>query len=189
MVSGSDRVSAATDPRVTVFVCANCARGAVAASAVPKAVQPPRFDWPAHIEVEQVMVPCTGTIQPEHILKAIEAGADLVCVIGCEPDNCHRFEGSRRAARRVDYVGQMLDELGLGADRVIWTSLPGSARQDTAAGAGAAADACEGLDEKVAAVRDRIVQHLASLPPNPLRQQSAADGKTIEQLSGSGLSK
>jgi coenzyme F420-reducing hydrogenase delta subunit len=179
MASGSDDITAAAGPKVTAFVCANCARGAVAASCVPRPQEAPKFDWP--FKIEQVMVPCTGTIQPEHLLKAIEAGADLVCVIGCAPDNCHRFEGSRRASRRVEHVGQLLEDLGLEAGRVMWLSLPGSASEDMAAAVGIGrADSCDGLDEKVRMARDQVVERLASLSPNPLRQDSALAGKPIQ---------
>jgi len=179
MASGNEDNTAAADPKVTVFVCANCARGAVVASATPRPTEAPKFDWP--FTIEQVMVPCTGIVQPEHLLKAVEAGADLVCVIGCDPDNCHRFEGCRRAARRVEYVGQLLEDLGLEAGRVMWLSLPGSASQDLAAGAGIGqADPCEGLGEKVRLVRDQVVERLSSLVPNPLRQGPGLAGKRID---------
>ena len=121
--------------------------------------------------VEQVLLPCTGRLQPEHVLKAFEAGADLVCAIGCREDNCHHLEGSRRCARRVDHVRSVLDEVGLGRQRLLFFTLPGSAAEDLALGAGRPAPASGpgALAELVAAVRDQVVAEVEHLPPSPLR--------------------
>jgi hypothetical protein len=121
--------------------------------------------------VTQVLLPCTGRLQPEHVLKAFEGGADLVCAIGCREDNCHHLEGSRRCARRVDHVRGILDEIGLGGDRLVFLTLPGSAAEDLALGAGAPLPASGPipLEEFVAAVRDQVVARAERLPPSPLR--------------------
>jgi len=158
------------DAAVTAFICANCARGPIPPSAVPPRPAVPEFDWP--FPVEQILVPCTGTVQPEHMLKAIETGADLVCVIACEDENCHRLEGSRRAARRVEYVGSLLAEAGLGTERVMLTCLPGSSRQDMALGAGLLEEPVRDrmLDKRVRAVRGEVIRRLTTLGANPLRQ-------------------
>jgi F420-non-reducing hydrogenase iron-sulfur subunit len=118
---------------VTVFVCANCADAA-------------GFSWPEG--VRQVVVPCTGRLQPEHMLKAFEAGADAVCAIGCEDEGCHYLEGSKRCTRRVAYLRALLDEIGLGGERLLRFQLKGTA----AAGA----------------VREGVLAAVAKLPPNPL---------------------
>lgn len=100
-------------PAVTMFVCANSGR--------PQATR----SWP--FAAREVLVPCTGKLQPEHLLKAFEAGADLVCVVACDGDNCHTLEGSRRAVRRVQFVKRILDETGVGGERLILVHLRGSA--------------------------------------------------------------
>ena len=56
----------------------------------------PQFSWP--FPVREVLVPCTGRLQPEHLLKAFESGSDLVCAIACAEDNCHYAEGSTAAS-------------------------------------------------------------------------------------------
>ena len=75
---------------------------------------------------------CTGRLQPEHVLKAFESGARLVCVIACDEGNCHHLEGSRRCARRVEYLRGILDEVGLGRERLLLCHLPGTAAEDMA---------------------------------------------------------
>ncbi|OFW57086.1 MAG: hypothetical protein A2133_06205 [Actinobacteria bacterium RBG_16_64_13] len=115
-------------------------------------------------------MPCTGRLQPEHVLKAFESGADLVCTVACEEDNCHYLEGSQRCTRRVDYIRGILDEVGLGAERLLLFHLPGTAAEDTALGAAGVVPACssEVGDARVAAIRAGVLQALDGLGPNPL---------------------
>jgi len=114
------------------------------------------------------MVPCTGRLQPEHILKAFESGAGLVCAVACGEDNCHHLEGSKRCARRVDYLRSILREIGLSGERLMLFNLPGTAAEDMALAAGRPAHAREDLDAHIAAVRDGVMRALEDLPPNPL---------------------
>jgi F420-non-reducing hydrogenase iron-sulfur subunit len=153
---------------VTAFVCANCARPGQA----PNSAGRPRptvadFRWP--FPVREVLVPCTGRLQPEHVLKAFESGADVVCAVACQEDNCHYLEGSKRCARRVDYIRSILDAIGLGGERLMLFHLPGTAGEDMALASGrlAPADASNGLDARVAAIRDLVMQALEGLPSNP----------------------
>jgi hypothetical protein len=46
--------------------------------------------------------------------------------------------------------------------------LPGTAAEDMALAAGRPARACEDIDAQLAAVRDRVMRALETLPPNPL---------------------
>lgn len=163
--NGSSPAAAA----VTAFLCASCARpGQAPDSAGRSRPVVPRFDWP--LPVREVLVPCTGRLQPEHVLKAFETGADLVITVSCEEDNCLYLEGSQRWARRVDYVRDILDQIGLGGGRLLHFHLPGSATQDMALGAGTQAPttSTDDLDARIAAIRDSVLQSLDGLTPNPL---------------------
>ena len=152
---------------VTVFLCADCARPAqLPGSAGRSRPVVPDFAWPW--PVRQILLPCTGRLQPEHVLRAFESGADLVCVVGCQQDNCHYVEGSKRCARRVDYLRSIFHEVGLGGERLLFLSLPGTAAEDMALATGRPARVCEDVDAQLAAVRDRVMQVLDGLPPNPL---------------------
>ncbi|MDP2997014.1 MAG: hydrogenase iron-sulfur subunit [Bryobacterales bacterium] len=154
---------------VTIFVCANCARPAQApTSAGRPRPTVPDFSWPW--PVREILVPCTGRLQPEHILKAFESGAGLVCAVACGEDNCHHLEGSKRCARRVDYLRSILREIGLGGERLMLFNLPGTAAEDMALAAGRPAHAREDLDAQLAAVRDHVMRALEDLPPNPLHK-------------------
>jgi hypothetical protein len=118
------------------------------------------------------VVPCTGRLQPEHILKAFESGADLVCAIACQEDNCHYLEGSKRCVRRVDYLRSILREIGLKGERLLLFHLPGTAAEDMALAAGRPALPREDLDARLAAIRERVTQALEVLPPNPLEEDA-----------------
>jgi F420-non-reducing hydrogenase iron-sulfur subunit len=155
----------------TLFVCANCARpGKIENSAGRTPPVVPNFNWPC--PVQQIIVPCAGRLQPEHVLKAFEAGSSVVSVVACREDNCHYIEGSLRCGRRAEYLRSILTEIGLGGNRLLLFSLPGSAAEDLALLAGAKASAVPGVDleEQVAAIRDQVVRALLELPPNPLQK-------------------
>ena len=131
-------------------------------------------------------MPCAGRLQPEHFLKAFEDGADAIGVICCEEGNCHHLEGNRRCRRRLDYVSGLLEQVGLGANRLMIFHLPGSAVEDMALGAaaGASATAMPVLDAtvkgKIAEVREQFVARLASISRNPLCKGALPDESPYE---------
>ena len=173
---GTPRISGptGTDRRVTVFVCANCARPGVEPTARFRPAATPDFPWST--PVEEVIVPCAGRLQPEHLLRAFESGTDLLCVVACEEDNCHNLEGSCRAARRVQYVQGLLKEIGLGAERLMLLHLPGSAREDMAVGSGfgvQGSDKEQNTERRTLNPSDiaaQVADRLKSLPPDPMHK-------------------
>jgi hypothetical protein len=126
--------------------------------------------------VRQILVACTGRLQPEHVLKAFESGSDVVSMVACQEDNCHYLEGSKRCARRAEYLRSILDAIGLDGRRLLLFHLPGTAAEDMALAAGkpAPACACETLNAQAAAIRGQVVEALEALPPNPLHRAPAA---------------
>lgn len=52
------------------------------------------------------------------LLKAFEEGADGVMVVGCLEGDCHYLSGNLRARARVGRVAAILDQAGLGGERV-----------------------------------------------------------------------
>lgn len=158
------------NPAVSVFVCSNCARpGRKPVSASRPGPVLPDFHWP--FPVERIVVPCAGRIQPEHILKTFESGADIVLIVACGKDNCHYIEGSARCAHRVDFTRSILKEIGLGNERLMFVRFPGSAREDMSIDAGHASPVRESdsRDSEIASIREQTVRALETLPGNPLR--------------------
>jgi coenzyme F420-reducing hydrogenase delta subunit len=162
---------------ITVFVCANCARPGKAPSSAGR-VRPvvPDFNWPSPFQ--QVVVPCTGRLQPEHVLKAFESGASVVSVVACQDDNCHYVEGSRRCTHRIDFIRSLLNEIGLGEERLLLFHLPGSASEDLSMVAGKAAPErdLDSVNAQIAAVREHALKVLRAYPPNPLQGSNGLNG-------------
>ncbi len=164
---------------VVAFICENCSRpGLTPTSGFRRRPTTPDFAWP--FPVNEVVVPCAGRLQPEHFLKAFEDGADAVGVICCEEGNCHHIEGSRRCGRRLEYVGGVLDQIGLGTNRVMIFHLPGSAQEDMALGAGASPVAEPEMNRKVAGVREAFLARLATLATNPMREGALPEESPYE---------
>ena len=175
---------AATRKDVTAFICVNCARSAAAPSSVRTQPIQPAFNWP--MPVDEILVPCAGRLQPEHVLKALESGSRLVCVIACQDDNCHCVEGCLRARRRLYYVRGLLGEIGLGGDRLAMFQMPGSAREDMAAGDDRP-QAPHGSDgallQQIQAIRDEVTARIQALSLNPLykAQEVAEEISAVEE--------
>jgi len=51
--------------------------------------------------VEVVALPCVGTLPPDLLVRALDAGADDIQVIGCPPDDCSNREGNLWEAERL----------------------------------------------------------------------------------------
>jgi hypothetical protein len=141
------------------------------------------LDWPA--AVTEVILPCSGKCLPEHILKAFEDGADLVCIVACQEGNCHHVEGCLRAARRAEFVRNIRDQIGLGAQRLMIFHLPGSARQDMAMGAGSAAQPAEAdVKAQIEAILAKVAATLKTLPPSPLGKSGQLAGAAQDDEAG-----
>lgn len=98
------------EPEITAFTCIYC--GAMAGDSA--GVE--RLTYPANVKV--IRLPCTGKVEVEYMLKAFEQGADGVYIMACPIGNCHHEQGNVRAVKRVEYVKKLLDEIGLGRERL-----------------------------------------------------------------------
>jgi coenzyme F420-reducing hydrogenase delta subunit len=121
------------------------------------------MSYPPNIKV--VLVPCSGRVDPVYLLHALESGADGVYVTGCMEGDCHFVSGNTKAKKRVAYVRQMLEELGLEQDRVQMFNI-------------AASDAPE-----FARVAKLMTEKIRSLGPNPIKDKSEAPiGSVVKNL-------
>ena len=114
-----------------------------------------RMQYPANVRI--VHVPCTGKVEVEHLLAALERGIDGVLVAGCLEGGCHFVEGNLRAKRRLEAARQMLDEIGLGRERLRMVNLSASEAPTF-----------------VARVQE-MVETVKNLGPNPLRSSAARE--------------
>ncbi|MGE5839848.1 MAG: hydrogenase iron-sulfur subunit [Deltaproteobacteria bacterium] len=63
-------------------------------------------------------IPCSGRLDPLHLLKALEEFADAAYVVACPEGACRYFEGNLRASKRVDMTAQTIAQIGLEKERV-----------------------------------------------------------------------
>ena len=83
-----------------------------------------RLQYPSGIRI--ICLPCTGKVDLIHILKAFEKGADGVYVAGCQEGSCQYTSGNLRARKRVQQAKEILDQVGVGGDRVQMYNLSSS---------------------------------------------------------------
>ncbi len=113
--------------------------------------------YPSNIRI--IKVPCTGRVAIIHLMKAIEKGADGVFVAGCMEGDCHFQAGNLRAKRRVAYVRQLLESIGMEPDRVAMYNLS------------------SGEGPRFAEISREMTEKIRQLGPNPLRVRGAGEEK------------
>ena len=95
-------------PDIVVFVCANC---------IPAGGRLPQA-WDhegARVRVQEI--PCSGKIDGQYLLHALEEGSRGLCVVACPVGDCHLGQGNFRAEIRVRTVQRLLAEMGLEPQR------------------------------------------------------------------------
>jgi F420-non-reducing hydrogenase iron-sulfur subunit len=137
---------------IVAFCCHYCAYAAADLAGSLRLQYPP--------SVRVVKLPCTGKLDVLLVLDAFEHGADGVMVAGCLEGDCHYQQGNLNAKRRVNYVGQLLQQIGLEPERVRMFNLSSAMARQWA----------EAVTEMDEAVR--------KLGPSPLRKMDQASGAT-----------
>ena len=74
-------------------------------------------------DLKAISLPCSGKVNIPYLVKAFESGADGVLVVTCKKDECQYVQGSFRAENRVRAVDDLIEEIGLGRDRIALFSL------------------------------------------------------------------
>ena len=69
-------------------------------------------------EIQTVKMACSSMVKDVYLLRAFEAGADGVIVLVCPEGQCRYLEGNIRAKKRVEWVRNLLDEIGLDGRRL-----------------------------------------------------------------------
>jgi F420-non-reducing hydrogenase iron-sulfur subunit len=98
------------EPKIIAFLCTWCSYRA--ADEVGKA----RHAYPAALRI--VRVPCSGRVDPQWILLALDRGADGTLIIGCPRGSCHFRDGNVHALKRFSLLRRLLQDLGLEPARV-----------------------------------------------------------------------
>jgi coenzyme F420-reducing hydrogenase delta subunit len=131
------------EPVIVAFCCHYCAYTA-ADMAGSK-----RLEYPPNVKI--IKVPCSGKVDAIHIMKALQKGADGVYVAGCLDGDCHFKSGNVRATRRVAAVKKLLDEIGVGGERVEMFTMSA------------------GMGERFAQMATDFTEKVRKLGPNPAK--------------------
>lgn len=105
-------------PTITVFYCINTFFEEVSLPAGSE----------NNYELQTVKLPCSGMVKDVFLLKAFETGADAVVVLVCPEEQCRYVQGSIRARKRVEWVQNLLDEIGLSGRRLSIFNIPPGSR-------------------------------------------------------------
>ena len=143
------------EPEITAFYCVYC--GYMAADTAG-ALQ---VQYPANVKF--VRMPCTGKTDVRYLLEAFEQGADGVYIVACPIGNCHHVRGNERGRARMQRAKKILDEIGLGGERLDMFFMSGSQAQ-------AYANAAKTMTERV-----------RKLGPNPLKLQIEGQKLMVEE--------
>lgn len=63
-------------------------------------------------------LPCSGRIDPLHLMRALESGADKVYLVTCPEGACRYREGNLRAQKRIVFTQELIEEIGLERERL-----------------------------------------------------------------------
>jgi len=138
------------EPQIVAFCCEYC--GYAAADLAGSM----RLSYPANVKI--VKIPCTGRVDIVFMMKAFENGADGVYLVGCLEGNCHFLTGNLKARKRMEYVKKLLDECGIGGERVAMYNMSSAQGQ------------------RFAEVAREMTEKIKALGPNPAKQRTAVSG-------------
>lgn len=69
-----------------------------------------------HVAVREV--PCSGKIDAQYLLAAMEGGGRGLCMVTCPKGECRLAQGNLRAEIRIATVRRLLAEIGIEPQRV-----------------------------------------------------------------------
>ena len=117
-----------------------------------------RLSYPTNIKI--IKLPCTGKIDVLYLLKTFESGADGVYVAGCMEGDCHYLTGNLRALKRVEYTQKILDEVGVGGERLAMYNM--SAAQGP----------------RFVEVAQEMTERIKGLGPSPIKRGKSSENKS-----------
>jgi len=78
------------------------------------------------VEYKSISLPCSGKANLLYLIKAFETGADGLMLITCEKNKCRYLEGNLRSPKRAEEVNSLLEEIGMGKERISVLALNGN---------------------------------------------------------------
>lgn len=101
-------MTAAASPDVVVYVCHR---------SVPSGASVRRQWMQDGARVVLHLAPCSGKMDGQYLLHAMEGGACGLCIVACPKGECHLNQGNYRAEIRVRTLRRLLGEIGLEPER------------------------------------------------------------------------
>lgn len=132
------------EPKIVAFCCHYCSYAAADLAGSM------RLSYPTNIKI--IKIPCTGKVDVLYLLRVFEEGADGVIVAGCEEGTCHFINGNIKAKKKVKYTKKILDEIGLGGDRLEMYNLSAA------------------MGQKFVDLAKEMTERIRKLGPSPLRE-------------------
>jgi coenzyme F420-reducing hydrogenase delta subunit len=129
------------EPVIVAFCCHYCAYTAADMAGSM------RLDYPPNVKI--VRVPCSGKVDTIHMIKALQKGADGVLVAGCLEGDCHFKTGNIKAAQRVTFVRNLLEEMGFEPERLAMVTMSA------------------GMGTRFAQIAKEFTEQIRQLGPNP----------------------
>jgi F420-non-reducing hydrogenase iron-sulfur subunit len=131
------------EPKIIAFCCHYCAYASADLAGSM------RLQYPAAVRI--IRTPCTGRLEVEYYMKALENGADGVLVAGCLEGGCHFIDGNLYAKKRVNAIRSLLQECGIEEERLRMVNISAAMAVNL-----------------VEVIRD-LVNEIKQLGPNPIR--------------------
>lgn len=97
-------------PRIAAFLCWKWGYGGADMAGTIRAQQPP--------SMRTILVPCTGRVSTDLVIRAIGKGADATAIVAWYPGECEYDTGNYFAAGLSEYLELIFDITGIGKERV-----------------------------------------------------------------------
>ena len=129
-------------PKIVAFCCYYCAYSAADLAGSMRLQYPPT--------IRMIEQPCSGRVDVRLLLEAFEQGADGVYVAGCLEGDCHFLKGNYRAKLRVGQAKDILNQVGIGGNRLEMFNLSGS------------------MGPRFAEIAHEMTERISTLGPSPI---------------------
>ena len=134
------------EPKILAFCCHFCAYASADLAGSMRLQYPPG--------VRIIRTPCTGRLEVEYYMNAIENGADGVLIAGCLEGGCHFINGNLFAKKRVNAIRTILDECGIDKERLRMVNISAA------------------MAKNLVEVIFEMVETIKQIGPNPLKTKN-----------------
>ena len=100
------------DVKIVAFLCWKWGYGSADMAGTIRAQYP--------LSIRIVLVPCSGRIGSDMVMRSFGRGADGVMIVGWYPKECDYETGNYVAYRQVEYLKEVLKAMGLSEDRIMF---------------------------------------------------------------------